>query len=52
MNHYERDEASFARRLYRDNSGESNKNEIEGIPRRDVEKLVYLKRAICHLYYI
>ena len=41
--YYEREEAEFAKRLLKDNSG----NEIDGVGRRDVEKLVYLKRIGC-----
>ena len=41
--HFEREESEYARRLLKDNTG----NEIEGISRRDVERLVYAKRATC-----
>ena len=45
---YEREEAEFARRLLKDNSG----SKIDGISRKDTEKLVYARRATCLQYYL
>ena len=46
---YDREEAEYAKRLLKDNNGSS---EIDGISRRDVEKLVYAKRALCIQNYL
>lgn len=43
QSYYEREEGLFAKRQLKDNTS----NEIDGISRRDVEKLVYAKRALC-----
>lgn len=40
---YEREEVEYVKRILKDNSA----NEIEGVSRRDVEKMVYAKRALC-----
>lgn len=37
QSHYEKEEALYARRILKDNTGA----EIDGIPRKDVERLVY-----------
>jgi hypothetical protein len=40
---YEREEGEFAKKILKDNSGVK----IDGISRKDTEKLVYARRATC-----
>jgi hypothetical protein len=45
---YEREEGEFAKKILKDNSGVK----IDGISRKDTEKLVYARRATCLQYYL
>jgi hypothetical protein len=44
MNSFEREEAAYVRRVLKESPGSNT--DIEGVPRREVEKLVYAKRAL------
>jgi hypothetical protein len=42
QNTYEKEEAEYAYRALKDSSS----NNIDGVPRKEIEKLVYAKRAL------
>jgi len=41
MKEYEKEEAEYAKRLLRENTS----GDIEGVPRKEIERLVYGRRA-------
>jgi hypothetical protein len=43
MSQYDKDEVEWTKRIFKDNPGTA---EVDGIQRKEVEKMVYAKRAL------